>query len=65
MNGGAIDELLSVTVECPLLEQHQVEVGCTLEDWVHPGLTGDDGESVTLTGNRQAWSSAERELMPH
>src|SRR4051794_34443139 len=32
MEGGAVDELLDVTVERPVLEQLKVEVGRTLED---------------------------------
>src|SRR4051794_10543129 len=44
MGRGPVDELLNVTVERPVLDQLQVEVGRTLEDWVHPGLTGDDRE---------------------
>jgi hypothetical protein len=34
--GGSVDELLVVTVERPVLEQLQVEVGCTMEDRVEP-----------------------------
>ena len=48
MEGGSIDELLDVTVERPLSDQLQVEVGRTLEDRVHPGLTGDDREKRHL-----------------
>ena len=44
MEGGSVDELLYVTVERPVLDQLQVEVGRSLEDRVRPGLTGDDGE---------------------
>ena len=32
MEGGSVDELLDVTVERPVLDQLQVEVGRTLED---------------------------------
>jgi hypothetical protein len=31
MEGGSVDELLDVTVECPALDQLRVEVGRTLE----------------------------------
>jgi hypothetical protein len=49
MQGGPVDELLNVGVECPALDQLQVEVGRTVQDRVQPGLTGDDGKSVTCT----------------
>jgi hypothetical protein len=42
MERGSVGELLDVTVERPVLDQLQVEVGRTLEDRVQPGLTGDD-----------------------
>ena len=42
MESGSVDELLDVTVECPALDQLQVEVGRTLEDRVQPGLTQTD-----------------------
>jgi hypothetical protein len=48
MEGGSVDELLGVTVERPVLDQLQVEVGRTLEDRVQPGLTGDDREERHL-----------------
>ena len=48
MEGGSVDELLDVTVERPVLDQLQVEVGRTLEDRVQPGLTGDDREERDL-----------------
>jgi hypothetical protein len=48
MEGGSVDELLDVTVERPVLDQLQVEVGRTLEDPVQPGLTGDDREERHL-----------------
>ena len=48
VEGGSVDELLDVTVERPVLEQLQVEVGRTLEDRVQPGLTGDDREEGDL-----------------
>jgi hypothetical protein len=48
MEGGSVDELLDVTVERPVLDQLQVEVGRTLEDRVQPGLTGDDREERHL-----------------
>ena len=44
MQGGPVDELLDVAVERPALDQLEVEVGHTLEDWVPSGLTGDHGE---------------------
>src|SRR5829696_9530536 len=48
MEGGSVDELLGVTVEGPVLDQLQVEVGRTLEDRVHSGLSGDDREDRHL-----------------
>jgi hypothetical protein len=48
MERGSVGELLDVTVERPVLDQLQVEVGRTLEDWVQPGLTGDDREERHL-----------------
>ena len=48
MEGGSVDELLDVTVERPVLDQLQVEVGRALEDRVQPGLTGDDREERHL-----------------
>src|SRR6478735_1167570 len=42
VEGGAVDELLDVAVERPVLEQLEVEVGCILEDRVLTALTGDD-----------------------
>jgi hypothetical protein len=48
MEGGSVDELLDVTVERPVLDQLQVEVGRTPEDRVQPGLTGDDREERHL-----------------
>src|ERR687895_254686 len=48
MEGGSVDELLDVTVERPVLDQFQVEVGRALEDRVQPGLTGDDREERHL-----------------
>src|SRR4051812_41113436 len=48
MEGGSVDELLDVTVERPVVDQLQVEVGRTLEDRVQPGLTGDDREERHL-----------------
>ena len=46
MQGGPVDELLGVAVECPALDQLEVEVGATLEDRVQPGLTGDHRDGV-------------------
>lgn len=48
MQGRSVDELLGVTVERPVLDQLQVEVGCTLEDQVQPRLTGNDREDRHL-----------------
>src|SRR5690349_3132880 len=48
MKAGSVDELLDVTIECPALDQLQVEVGRILEDRVQPGLTGDDREQRHL-----------------
>ena len=73
MQGGPVDELLDVAVERPALDQLEVEVGRTLEDRVHPGLTGDHGEerhldAVDQTGghqrpvHRQAAVRAQRHL---
>ncbi len=38
---GAVDELLDVAIERPVLRQLQVEVGCAPEDRVQSALTGD------------------------
>jgi hypothetical protein len=54
MQGGSVDELLDVAVECPALDQLEVEVGRTLEDRVHPGLTGDHWEERHGRG-RPGW----------
>ena len=54
MEGGSVAELLDVTVERPVLDQLQVEVGRTLEDRVQPGLTGDDREERHLYAVDQA-----------
>jgi hypothetical protein len=48
MQGGPVDKLLDVAVERPALDQLQVEVGRTLKDRVHSGLTGDDREKRHL-----------------
>jgi hypothetical protein len=48
MEGGSVDELLDVTVERPVVDQLQVEIGRTLKDWVQPGLTGDHREERHL-----------------
>jgi len=48
MQGGPVDQFLDVSVERPVLEQLQVEVGRTLEDRVEAGLTGDDREERHL-----------------
>jgi hypothetical protein len=40
MEGGSVDELLDVTVERPVLDELQIEVGRTLQDRAQPGLTG-------------------------
>src|SRR3954452_1995645 len=48
MEGGPVDELLCVTVERPVLDQLQIEVGGTLEYRVDPGPTGDDREDRHL-----------------
>ena len=48
MQGGPVDELFGVAVERPALDQLEVEVGCTLEDRVLPGLTGDHREERHL-----------------
>jgi hypothetical protein len=54
MEGRSVDELLGVTVERPVPDQLQVEVGRTLEDRVQPGLTGDDREERDLHAVDQA-----------
>ena len=46
MEGGPVDELLGATVERPMLDQLQVEVGRTLEDRLHAGLV--DRVQVTI-----------------
>src|SRR5215203_183173 len=48
MKRGSVDELLDMTVECPVLDQLQVKVGRTLEDRFLPGLPGDDREERHL-----------------
>src|SRR5207245_659465 len=58
MQRGPVDELLDVAVECPALNQLEVEVGRTLKDRVQPGLTGDHREerhldAVDQTGGHQ------------
>src|ERR1700728_2792747 len=54
MQGGPVDELLDVAVECPALDQLEVEVGRILEDRVQPGLTGDHREERHLHAVNQA-----------
>src|SRR5207247_1931848 len=54
MQGGLVDELLGVAVECPALDQLEVEVGRTPEDRVQPGLAGDHGEERHLDAVDQA-----------
>lgn len=44
VQGGSVDELPGVTVECPVFEQFQVEVGRSPEDRAHTGVTADDRE---------------------
>jgi len=58
MQGGPVDEFLGVAVERSALDQLEVEVGRTLEDRVHSGLTGDHREerhldAVNQTGGHQ------------
>jgi hypothetical protein len=48
MEGGSADELLDVTVEGPVPESFQVEVGRILEDRVQPSLAGDNREECDL-----------------
>jgi hypothetical protein len=48
MEGGPVDELLRVTIERPVIDQLQIEVGGTLEYRVDPRLTGDDREDRHL-----------------
>src|SRR5437588_4553788 len=48
MERGSVDELLGATVERPVLEQLQVEVGRALEDRVQSGLTRDHREERHL-----------------
>jgi hypothetical protein len=54
MQGGPVDELLGVAVECPALEQLEVEVGRTLEDRVQSGLTRDHRSERHLDAIDQA-----------
>src|SRR5215218_9466780 len=54
MQGGPVDELLDVAVEPPALDQLEVEVGRTLEDRLHSGLTGDHSEERHLDAVDQA-----------
>ena len=42
VQGGPVGELLDVAVECPAIDELEVEVGRALEDRVRSGLTGDD-----------------------
>ena len=56
MEGGSVDEFLDVTVERPVLDQLEVEVGCTLEDRVSSSLTGDDREERHLHAVDEAGS---------
>jgi hypothetical protein len=46
-DGGLVDELLDVVVECPVLDQLQVEVRRPLEDRVIASLSVITGNSVT------------------
>src|SRR5215212_4961783 len=73
MEGGSVDELLGVTVEGPVLDQLEVEVGRTPEDRVRAGLSGDDREERHLDAvdeaggyqrpvHRQAAVGAQRHL---
>jgi hypothetical protein len=54
MEAGSINELLDAAVERPALQQLQVEIGSTLEDRFHPGLTGDDRKDRHLHAVDQA-----------
>src|SRR5829696_4591361 len=60
MEGGSVDELLGVAVERPVLDQLEVEVGRTLEDRVHSGLTGDDREERHLQAVDEAGAISAR-----
>ena len=48
MQAGPVDEFLGASIERPALDQLEVEVGRTLEDWLISGLTGDHGEDRHL-----------------
>src|SRR5919108_694001 len=54
MQCGPVNELLDVAVERPALDQLEVEVGRTLEDRGHAGLTGDNGEERHVDAVDQA-----------
>jgi hypothetical protein len=66
MQGGPVDELVDVAVERPALDQLQVEVGRTLKDQVHSGLTGDDREERHLHVVDQAggWLARANDRLP-
>src|SRR5829696_6487992 len=48
MKGGSLDDILYMTVERPVFQQLQAEVGRILKHRVQPGLTGDDREERQL-----------------
>src|SRR5581483_3034305 len=54
MQGGPVNELLSVAVECPALDQLEVEVGRARENRFLPGPAGEHGEDRHLDEVDQA-----------
>ncbi len=47
MQGGRVDALLDVGVDCPAIDQLEVEVSCTAEDRLRSGLPAITGNSLT------------------
>ena len=60
VQGGPVNEFLGVAVECPALDQLEVEVGPAPEDRVHSGLAGDHGGGAGLGRRRRDTSAAQR-----
>ena len=64
MQGGPVDELLDVAVQRPAVDQLEVEVGRTLEDWFVSGLAGDHRkerhlDAINQTGGLQFGNAAD------
>jgi hypothetical protein len=60
MQGGPVDELLDVAVECPALDQLQVEVGRTPED---RGIAFGRSQVKGAEANRLSPNASERYLV--